>query len=90
MVFSALVSSTRRTNVPPVLQAYSQLNNAERALPTCKNPLERERNERGALTRRDYRWPLQPEMTLELAGSVVGEGAACQSLWTATRAAAIG
>src|SRR5438270_2660796 len=29
----------RRTNVPPVWRAYSQLNSAARALPTCRNPV---------------------------------------------------
>ena len=34
----ASVSSTRRTNAPPMCRANSQLNNAERALPTWIEP----------------------------------------------------
>ncbi len=34
----ASVSSTRRTNDPPLCRAKSQLNNAERALPTWIEP----------------------------------------------------
>src|SRR5438132_5008780 len=56
---AASVSSMRRTKVPPVWRAKSQLNSADRALPTCRNPV-------GAGEKRTRGPGIRVEATLDL------------------------